>query len=255
MIEVDLNCDMGENPANCRNGHDEELMQYISSVNIACGFHAGDADIMEYTVAAAIKSNVAIGAHPGLQDLQNLGRKNIAVTPREAYQITLYQIGALAGFVKAAGGRLHHVKPHGALYNMAAESKPLSDAIADAISGFDDSLILYGLAGSRLIDAGKKKGLKTANEVFADRTYQPNGFLTPRSDPEALITSPEASLAQVISMVKNHFVISSDKSKVHLNPDTICIHSDTPHSLEFAKLINHGLSKENIIIKHLTSES
>jgi UPF0271 protein len=249
MIEVDLNCDMGESAANCRNGYDEALMQYVSSVNIACGFHAGDAGIMQLTVAAAIKNNLAIGAHPGLQDAEGFGRRNISITPGEAYQITLYQIGAIAAFVKAAGNRLHHVKPHGALYNMAAESTPLSMAIAEAITDFDDSLVLYGLAGSKLIDAGKQKGLKTANEVFADRSYQPNGLLTPRSEPGAMITDPEKSLAHVISMVKNRYLVSTENTKVRVQADTICIHGDNENSLEFAKLIHNGLSAEKILIK------
>ncbi|HTE27370.1 5-oxoprolinase subunit PxpA [Flavitalea sp.] len=251
MIEVDLNCDMGESPGSTRYSHDEELMQYVSSVNIACGFHAGDAAIMYKTVAAAIQKNVAIGAHPGLQDLQGFGRRNMAITPNEAYQITLYQLGALAGFVKVAGGNLHHVKPHGALYNMAAENKTLSNAIAEAIADFDNSLILYGLAGSKLIEAGKQKGLRTANEVFADRTYQSNGFLTPRSEPGSMITNPEAAVEQVISMVKNHFVISTDNTKVTVQADTICIHGDTEHAIEFAKAISQGLKIAGINLKKL----
>ncbi|MHA4846369.1 5-oxoprolinase subunit PxpA [Flavitalea antarctica] len=251
MIEVDLNCDMGENADNSRNGHDEELMRYISSVNIACGFHAGDAGMMEYTVAAAIKNNLAIGAHPGFQDREGFGRRNMVITPSEVYQLTLYQVGALAAFVIAAGGRLHHVKPHGALYNMAAENKQLAEAIARAVTDFDDGLILYGLAGSELIHAGKNLGLKTANEVFADRTYSPQGFLTPRSQPGALITDQEASLTQVICMVENHFVISSGKTKIAVQPDTICIHGDHPNSLEFVKAIYQGLSKANVTIKSM----
>ena len=251
MKEIDLNCDMGESTGNTGYSHDEELMQYVSSVNIACGFHAGDAAVMQQTVVAAIKNNLAIGAHPGLQDLQGFGRRNIFITPKEAYQITLYQIGALAGFVKVAGGSLNHVKPHGALYNMAAEDASLAEAIADAIADFDKSLILYGLSGSKLIDAGKQKGLKTASEVFADRTYQANGFLTPRSEPGAMITNPEAAVEQVISIVKNGFVYSLDNAKVSVAADTICIHGDSEHAIKFANAVCSGLKAAEIGVRKL----
>ena len=249
MNEVDLNCDMGESIGNSMPNHDEELMQYVSSVNIACGFHAGDAAVMQQTVAAAIKNNLAIGAHPGLQDLQGFGRKNIFITPKEAYQITLYQIGALAGFVKVAGGTLHHVKPHGALYNMAAENPALAEAIAEAITDFDNSLVLYGLSGSKLIEAGKQKGLKTAYEVFADRTYQANGLLTPRSEAGAMITNPGAAAEQVISMVKNGFVYALDKTKVIVQPDTVCIHGDNEYAVEFTKTVSYALKTSGIDVK------
>ena len=251
MNEIDLNCDMGERAGNSGYNHDEVLMQYVTSVNIACGFHAGDAAVMHQTVAAAIKNNLAIGAHPGLQDLQGFGRRNIIITPKEAYQITLYQIGALSAFVRAAGGTLNHVKPHGALYNMAAVDTALAEAIADAIADFDNSLILYGLSGSKLIYAGKQKGLKTASEVFADRTYQANGLLTPRSEPGAMITDPEAAVKQVISIIKNGFVYSTDNAKVSVAADTICIHGDNEHSVEFAKTVSLSLKRSGIRLRKL----
>ncbi|RYF97217.1 MAG: LamB/YcsF family protein [Chitinophagaceae bacterium] len=246
MIEIDLNCDLGESSTPAAQLQEEALMQYVSSVNIACGFHAGDAAIMQQTVASAIRKNLAIGAHPGFRDPANFGRKNIQIKPKEAYQITLYQVGALAAFVKAAGGRLNHVKPHGALYNMAAEDLSLSTAIAEAIADFDDSLVLYGLSGSKLIEAGKQKGLRVANEVFADRSYQSNGHLTPRSEPQALITNPAEALQQVISIIKFNYVTTVQKTRINVQADTICIHGDGEHALTLAKYIQDGLKEESI---------
>ena len=249
MGNIDINCDMGEAFGNYSMPNDEKLFKYISSANIACGFHAGDAAVMQDTVALAIKNNVAIGAHPGLQDLQGFGRREMKISPREAYQITLYQIGALAAFVKAAGAKLNHVKPHGALYNMAARDVKLAHAIVDAINDFDASLILYGLAGSELINAAANKGLKSASEVFADRTYKDDGSLTPRSQANASITNEKDVAAQVLMMVKQQQVISGNQKIVLLKADTLCIHGDGEHGLEFAKTIHHTLTNDGIIIK------
>ncbi|MCZ4222616.1 5-oxoprolinase subunit PxpA [Pedobacter rhodius] len=249
MQSIDLNCDMGEAFGNYDMPNDEILMDYISSANIACGFHAGDPEVMQRTVSMALKKGVAIGAHPGLPDLQGFGRRMIKITPAEAYQITLYQIGALSGFVKAAGGKLHHVKPHGALYNMAAADAALAKAIVQAMYDFDPALILYALAGSEMINAAEFKGIKTASEVFADRTYQSNGQLIPRSEENALIADEASAIEQVLSMVKNQYVIAANNQKVVLKAETLCLHGDGLHAVNFAKTIAENLKAEGISIK------
>ena len=249
MATIDINCDMGEAFGNYAMPNDALLFKYISSANIACGFHAGDPAVMQDSVALAVQNNVAIGAHPGLQDLQGFGRREMKISPKEAYQITLYQMGALSAFVKAAKAKLNHVKPHGALYNMAAKDVTLAQAIVDAVYDFDPHLILYGLAGSELINAATQKGLKSAGEVFADRTYQDDGSLTPRSQPNALITNEKKSLTQVLMMVNKQQVISANEKIISLKADTLCIHGDGEHALEFAKTIHHTLTNNGITIK------
>jgi UPF0271 protein len=253
MANIDINCDMGEAFGNYPMPNDEILFKYISSANIACGFHAGDPKVMQDTVALAIQNNVAIGAHPGLPDLQGFGRREMKISPKEAYQITIYQIGALSGFVKAAHAKLNHVKPHGALYNMAARDVKLAQAIVNAIHDFDPSLILYGLAGSEMINAASKIGLKSASEVFADRTYQDDGSLTPRSLANALITNEKDSLAQVLKMINQQQVISVNQKVISLKADTLCIHGDGEHAVEFAKTIHQTLKNEGITIKAPTN--
>lgn len=249
MQTVDLNCDMGEAFGNYAMPNDELLLDYITSANIACGFHAGDPHVMQQTVTLAIKKGVAIGAHPGLPDLQGFGRREIKVSPSEAYQLTLYQTGALYAFVKAAGGKLHHVKPHGALYNMAAKEPALAQAIVQAVVDFDPKLIFYGLAGSHMITAAEKAGLTTASEVFADRTYQDDGSLTPRTQSNALITEEHQSIAQVLLMVKQQQVISTGAKPIALKADTLCLHGDGAHAIEFAQTISQRLKAEGITIK------
>lgn len=249
MQTIDLNCDMGEAFGNYAMPNDETLMDYITSANIACGYHAGDPEVMQRTVSMAIKKGVAIGAHPGLPDLQGFGRREMKISANEAYQFTLYQIGALYGFVKAAGGKLHHVKAHGALYNMAAKDMALARAIVQAVHDFDASLILYGLAGSEMIKAAQQSGLTTASEVFADRTYQNDGSLTPRSQSNALITNEQDSVKQVLMMVKEQKVISTNNKTIALKADTLCLHGDGAHAVDFAKLINQKLKQEGITLK------
>lgn len=248
MATIDINCDMGEAFGNYEMPNDEVLLDYISSANIACGFHAGDSKVMEDTVNMAIKKGVAIGAHPGLPDLQGFGRREMKISPKEAYQITLYQIGALYAFVKVAHGKLNHVKPHGALYNMAAKDENLAKAIVSAIHDFDPSLILFALAGSEMIAAAQKIGLATASEVFADRTYQDDGSLTPRSQSNALITDEKESLRQVLKMVNHQQVETVTKKIISLKSDTLCIHGDGIHAVEFAKKIKETLINEGINI-------
>ncbi|PUF89473.1 MULTISPECIES: 5-oxoprolinase subunit PxpA [unclassified Geobacillus] len=245
-MRVDLNCDFGESFGIYRLGEEKEILQYVTSVNVACGFHAGDPLVMRKTVQMALEQKVAIGAHPGFPDLLGFGRRNMAVTPEEAYAYVVYQIGALAAFVKAEGGKMSHVKPHGALYNMAAKDTALAEAIAKAVYDVDPTLILYGLAGSELIRVGKKIGLRTASEVFADRTYQQDGSLTPRSDPRALIVDEQEAVLQVLAMVKEKRVRSLQGIDVPIEAETICIHGDGKKAVLFAQRLYEALQKEGV---------
>lgn len=249
MAQVDLNCDMGESFGAYQMGTDLQIMPLVSSANIACGFHAGDPGVMHKTLAAAVAQGVAIGAHPGLPDLVGFGRRTMQITPQEAYDMVVYQVGALAGFAKAAGVSLHHVKPHGALYNMAAKDRTLADAIARAVRDIDASLVLYGLAGSELIRAGEAAGLKVASEVFADRSYQADGSLTPRSQPNALLESDEEAVQQVLTMVTEKRVKAVTGEWVALEADTICIHGDGAHALSFANKVKAALQQAGVEIK------
>lgn len=249
---IDLNCDMGESFGSYRLGEDEKILPYVSSANIACGYHAGDPVVMLQTVKLAIQQGVALGAHPGLPDLAGFGRREMAVSAEEVYALVLYQIGALWGIAKAAGGTLHHVKPHGALYNMAVSNSSLAEAIAEAVYSISPSLVLYGLAGSALIKAGNKKGLSTAQEVFADRTYQQDGSLTPRSQPHALITDPAQATNQVLSMLQTGRVKTQQGTELDIQADTVCIHGDGPHALVFARHIYNSLRQAGITIQPIS---
>jgi len=248
MHLVDLNCDMGESFGAYRMGRDEEILDYVTSANIACGYHAGDPATMRKTVQMAIEKNVGIGAHPGMPDLFGFGRREINISPQEAYDLVIYQMGALSGFVKSEGGKIQHVKPHGALFNMAAKSAPLSEAIAEAVYKVDPECILFGLAGSELVKAGKKIGLRTASEVFSDRTYQKDGSLTSRREENALIKDHKIAVNQVIRMVKEGKVKSVQGEDVVIQADTICIHGDGLHALEFAQYISNALREAGIRI-------
>jgi UPF0271 protein len=230
-------------------GNDAALMQYISSANIACGFHAGDASIMRKTVRLALKHHVALGAHPGFPDLNGFGRREMKLSPEEVYDITLYQIGALQAIARAEGGTVRHVKPHGALYNMAARDRTLADAIARAVRQSGDSLILYGLSGSQLIVAGKNTGLRTASEVFADRSYQNDGTLTPRGKTGAMVETTEKVVGQALQMIEKQTVQSLDGKTVELVAETICLHGDGPNALEFASTMHAVLKEKGIEIQ------
>jgi 5-oxoprolinase (ATP-hydrolysing) subunit A len=247
--QIDLNCDMGESFGAWTMGNDEALMNLISSANIACGFHAGDATIMRKTAELALQKNVAIGAHPAFPDLQGFGRRNMQLSPQEIYDICVYQIGAMFGTVRALGGKLHHVKPHGALYNMAAKDQNLAKAISEATKAIHPDLILYGLSGSHLISEAEKIGLKTASEVFADRTYQNDGNLTLRTQSNAVIENTQDAVNQVIMMIEKQCVISTDGSEVPLKTDTVCIHGDGVHAVEFATELCKTLLFKNIKIQ------
>ncbi len=245
---IDLNCDMGESFGSWKMGNDAELMKYLSSVNIACGFHAGDATTMRETIELAIEHGIAIGGHPSYPDLQGFGRRAMALSTQEVYDVVLYQISAIKGICEASGGKLHHIKPHGALYNQAAKDKNLAESISKAIKSLDENLILYGLSGSYLIIEAEKIGLTTASEVFADRTYQADGSLTPRTEPNALIHNTKKAISQVLQMIQEQTVTTTNGEKVSLKCETICIHGDGENAVEFAKEINKSLIQNGITI-------
>jgi 5-oxoprolinase (ATP-hydrolysing) subunit A len=243
-LSVDLNCDMGEGFP-----HDEQLMKFVSSINIACGFHAGDTTVMRKTVELAVKAGVAIGAHPSFRDLENFGRKETLISPDEVSDIVFYQILNMKSICEDFGVKMHHVKPHGALYNQAAKDAKIAAAIAEAVKQLDENLILYGLANSYLISEAEKIELRTASEVFADRTYHIDGSLTPRSNANALITDVNLSLAQVLEMVQHQQVTTTNGEVVKIKAETICIHGDGENALEFAKEISEMLIENNLFIK------
>jgi len=226
---IDLNCDMGESYGAWRMGDDTELLDLVSSANIACGFHAGDPSTIDATVAAAAKRNVAIGAHPSYPDLAGFGRRSMEISTRDIETAVLYQIAALAGIAKANGAALHHVKPHGALYNDAAKDAPLAQAIARAVARFDPHLVLVGLPNSALIAAGNAEGLTTVGEGFCDRAYEPDGSLQSRSKPGAVFDDPARAAEQALALAR------SDRVR------TICIHGDTPNAAAIARAVRTAL--------------
>ena len=248
MKKIDLNCDLGESFGNYKIGLDDEVIRHISSANVACGFHASDPLVMQKTVALAKENGVCIGAHPGFPDLVGFGRRNMSVSPSEAKALVQYQIGALDAFCKAAGVKLCHVKPHGALYNMAGKDEILAQAVCEGIFEYDSNLILLGLSGSKMIEAGKKIGLRTASEVFADRAYEDDGSLVARSKPGALITDENLAVSRVVEMVKNGRVTSITGNEIEIKADSICLHGDGVKAVEFAKRINEELLKNGVEI-------
>jgi 5-oxoprolinase (ATP-hydrolysing) subunit A len=247
MLSIDLNCDMGEGYP-----YDAQILPYISSVNIACGYHAGDKETMKRTVEAALQHGVAIGAHPGYPDKENFGRidilhKKINIT--ELMKVVQKQIVLLQEICQASGTAIHHVKPHGALYNRAAADEEAAQAICSAIQQANAVSILYGLSGSIMQKAAANHGLQFVSEVFADRTYQPDGTLTPRSSANALIQDTETSLQQVLSMVREGTVKTIDGQTIPIKAETICIHGDSSHAVEFAKAIHAALQDNHIALK------
>ncbi len=243
---MDLNCDMGESFGAWTMGEDAAVLAHVSSANIACGFHAGDPDTMRRTVQLATRAGVAIGAHISLPDLQGFGRREMRVSADEVHAMTLYQIGALAAFAHAAGTRLRHVKPHGALYNMAARDAALADAIARAVHEFDATLILVGLAGSELPRAGERVGVAVAHEAFADRRYENDGSLTPRREPDAVIDDIDAAVAQAISIATRESVTARSGNTLSLHADTICVHGDRPNAATFAQHLRDALLRAGV---------
>jgi len=247
-MKVDLNSDLGESFGNYKIGMDDKVIPLVSSVNIACGFHAGDPSVMKKTVALAVKNGVGLGAHPGFPDLVGFGRRKMAVSPSDLYNMVVYQVGALAAFAQAAGSKLQHVKPHGAMYNMAAKDPVLAEAIAQAIYDVDKTLILYALAGSESVKAAEKIGLPVASEVFADRSYQEDGSLTPRGQAGAMITDEEKSIEQVLNIVMNHQVVTLSGKVIPVQGDTLCVHGDGPKALQFIEKIRKAFGEHGIEI-------
>ena len=247
-MRIDLNCDLGESFGNYTLGRDAEIIPLVSSCNIACGAHAGDPVIMRRTVRMAAKAGIAIGAHPGYPDLQGFGRRNMALSPDEVYAFVLAQIGSLSAFCKAEGAKLHHVKPHGQLYNTAAKDEALAEAVACAIKDFDPSIILVGLAGSKSIEAGKKAGLQVAEEFFLDRNYEDNGSLRSRSLPDALITDEETAIARAVNTIKTGKVLSYSGKEIEVKADTICVHGDTSQALAYVHRVREAFYRADIAI-------
>ncbi len=246
MTSIDLNCDLGESFGAWRMGDDAAVMPWITSANIACGFHAGDFSTMHKTVHLAMRHGVAIGAHVSLPDLQGFGRREMRLAPAEAHALTLYQIGALAAFARAAGTRLAHVKPHGALYNQAAKDAALAEAIARAVHDFDPTLILVGLAGSALPRAGAALGLAVAHEAFADRRYAADGSLLPRGEPGAVIDDAETAVAQAVQIATMGKVDVAGGGTVALAANTICVHGDRPEAATFARRLRQALTAAGV---------
>lgn len=244
MQLCDLNCDLGEGI-----GHDEAIMPYISSANIACGYHAGDKETMKRTVELCLQYNVAIGAHPSFFDPQNFGRVGMLCTPEEVYKLVKEQVTALQEIAAGYNATLQHVKPHGALYNMAAREVRLAKAIAQAVKDMDEGLIVVGLSGSCSVREAELLGLQTANEVFADRTYQADGSLTPRTEKNALIETEDAAVAQVLSIVQKGKVKTTEGKEIAIQAETICIHGDGKNAVAFARKINETFKRENILIR------
>lgn len=248
MKTIDLNCDMGESFGAWTMGDDHALMPLISSANIACGFHAGDPSTIRATVRLAVDHGVAIGAHPSLPDLQGFGRRAMKISAEECYDLVIYQAGAVEAFARAAGARLHHVKIHGMLYNMAAKDAELADAIARATKDLGGAM-LYALSGSAMMEAARRHGVRAVGEVFGDRSYQSDGTLTPRGQPGAMITDEAASVAQVLMMVEQGKVRSLDGVEVPVDAGTLCLHGDQPGAVQFAQALRAALESRGIAVQ------
>ena len=240
---VDLNADLGEG-----SGHDAELFELISSASIATGFHAGDADTMHAAVLAAKAQGVAVGAHPSFFDRENFGRKELKVTVDEVFDAVAFQLGVFQAIAEAAGMRPNHVKPHGALYNMAVRDEKLADAIARAIRSVDSRLILFAPDNTELARAGEAQGLQVACEVFADRNYLSDGWLVPRTRTDALLTDPVEAAKRVLRMLREGKVQSVEGDDVDVRVETICVHGDTPGAVEFARELRAQLESQGVRI-------
>ncbi len=246
MPSIDLNCDLGESFGAYTIGMDAQVIPYVTSANVACGFHAGDAVVMERTVALCKASGAAVGAHPGLPDLQGFGRRVMKISPAEAGAFVTYQVGALKAFCDAAGVPLHHVKPHGALYNMAGRDRELADAIARAVQSAAPGAVLLALSGSEMVRAAQAIGLPVASEVFADRGYRPDGSLVPRGTPGAMIEDEDEAIARVIRMVKEGKVRACDGTDIAIRADSVCVHGDGPKALAFVRKISAALKASGV---------
>jgi 5-oxoprolinase (ATP-hydrolysing) subunit A len=248
-VRIDINSDLGESFGAYRIGNDAGLMKSITSANVAAGFHAGDPSVLRDTIRMAKANRVAVGAHPGFPDLVGFGRRELNVTPTEAEDFVLYQLAAVAGVAAAEGVKIQHVKPHGALFNMAVRNAELSAAIARGVAAFDRSLILFGLPGSEILRAGRAAGLRVAVEVFADRAYEPDGSLMSRRKPGAVIHDVTEVVARAVRMVKERTIVAADGSVLEVDADTICVHGDTPGSDALAANIRTGFEAAGITVK------
>lgn len=245
---MDLNSDMGESFGSYTIGEDGKVMSFITSANIACGWHAGDPMVMDATIRLAKENGVAIGAHPGFNDLMGFGRRNVQVTPPEMKAYTKFQLGALQAFASSQGCSLQHLKPHGAMYNMAAKDAGLARAIAEAVYEVDHGIILLGLANSEMIRQAEIVGLRSASEVFADRAYQSDGSLVPRNVQGSVIHDVELALERTVRMVKEGMVTSIDGTDIPIKAQSICVHGDNPEAVDFVKKIRSRLEAENVVI-------
>ena len=250
-LRIDLNSDVGESFGAWSMGHDEELIPLATSVNIACGAHAGDPLVMERTVRLARQHGVALGAHPGYPDLAGFGRRRLAMEPPELEASILYQVGALAAFARAEGSELRHVKPHGALYNTAAEDPEVARPIARAVRRFSRDIVLVGLAGSRMLEVAREEGLPTAAEAFADRPYEPDGTLRSRRLEGAMVSDPADAARQAVTIARDGCVRAYDGSVVRIEADTICVHGDTPGAAAFARAIRAALESAGVEVRPL----
>jgi UPF0271 protein len=251
--KIDLNADIGESFGIYKLGDDERLLRSITSGSVACGFHAGDPSVMRRTVRCAIGAGVSIGAHPGFPDLVGFGRREMTADPQDVFDLVLYQIGALSAVAKAEGARLQHVKPHGALYNMSARNLEVAEAIARAVAAFDSTLVVVGLPDSELLSAAARHGLAAAAEGFADRSYEPDGTLTPRHVRGSVLSEPGTVAERAVRMIRDGHVPARDGSVLTLRVDTICVHGDTPDAAGVAAAVRAGLERAGIAVVPLRS--
>jgi len=248
-MQIDLNGDVGESFGAYEIGHDAALIPILTSANIACGFHAGDPGVMRATVALAREHGTVVGAHPGFPDLVGFGRREMKATPRDVEDLVAYQIGALAAIAAAQGVRLAHVKPHGALYNMAARDVDLADAIARAIAAVDPSLALFGLPGSQSLEAAQRHKVRAVSEAFADRAYHRDGSLVPRNEPGAVIDDEQIVVTRAVAIARERMVIAADGTRIALDVQTICVHGDTPGAAVLASRIRKALNDAGVQVR------
>jgi len=248
MKTIDLNCDMGESYGAWHMGADAEVMRYITSANIACGFHGGDPATIRKTVRLAVDQGVAVGAHPSLPDLMGFGRRAMRISPQDMYDLVVYQAGAVEAFARAAGAKLHHVKCHGALYNMAATDEGLSEAMAKAVRDLGGGVMLYALSNSVMMKIAKQQDIPVYGEVFADRGYSDDGTLAPRDKPGGMIEDAAASVKQALAMIEEGYVTSLTGKRVAVAADTMCLHGDQPGAVAFAQNLRKAFSEKGITV-------
>lgn len=255
MTNIDLNADLGESFGNYITANDNEILKYISSANIACGFHAGDPVVIRRTIQEAINNDVAVGAHPGYPDLQGFGRRKMDMSPDDIYSYILYQVGAIKSITESFGKRLQHVKAHGALYHSANEDIEVAKSIISAVTDLDPELFIYGQTNTHLHNLCREQNLNFASEAFADRAYNDNGTLVSRSIEGSVINDEKELYSRTIDIIKNNSLTSINGNTIHIEADTICLHGDNMKALLFAKGLHRELKKYNIIIKSLISDT